>query len=46
VCGEFKKNTIIFNAWKPVVIYFIVLILNSAVFFLLEDDENDTFLEP
>jgi len=46
VCGEFKKNTIIFNAWKPVVIYFIVLILNSAGFFLLEDDENDTFLEP
>lgn len=41
VCGEFKKNSILFNVWKPVIIYFIVFIFNSVGFFLIPDSDND-----
>jgi len=40
VCGELKKHIILFNAWKPVVLYSIIFIFNFMGFFLLTDDNN------
>jgi len=36
-CGEFRKNTLLYEVWFPVVIYFIFLILNSVAFFIAPD---------